>query len=121
MKGFLDAMGFELNRSKTKVLTRHTRQTVTGIVVNDRVSVPAAYRRELRQDIYYCRKFGVREHIRSRSEKKYLDLGEAGEVKYLMSLLGNRICPVRNTRRRLVYGGGRGGETLLKEYQGQAS
>lgn len=88
VKGYLGAMGFELNQSKTKVLTRHTRQSVTGIVVNDKVSVPSAYRRALRQDVYYCRKFGVQEHLKSRNVKKYLEMGAAGEVKYLMSLLG---------------------------------
>lgn len=88
VRGFLNAMGFELNRSKTKVLTRHTRQTVTGIVVNDKASVPASYRRKLRQEVYCCRKFGVQEHLKSRGEKKYLEMGKAGEIKYLMSLLG---------------------------------
>ena len=112
-------MGFELNRSKTKVLTRHTRQTVTGIVVNDSVSVPSAYRRELRQDIYYCRKFGVREHIRSRSEKKYLELGE---VKYLMSLLGKIGFVLSVTPGDVWFMEAEEAvKTLLKEYQGQAS
>lgn len=52
VKGFLDAMGLN-STVKTKVPPyqrdgdRHCGQR--------QVSVPAAYRRELRQDIYYCR------------------------------------------------------------------
>ena len=88
VKGFLGAMGFELNRSKTKILTRRTRQSVTGIVVNDKVSVPASYRKEVRQDVYYCMKFGVQAHLERRGEEKYLKMGPAGEVRYLTSLLG---------------------------------
>ena len=66
VNGFLGAMGFELNQSKTKVLTRHVRQTVTGMVVNDKVQVPLPYRRALRQEVYYCLKYGVKEHLRHR-------------------------------------------------------
>ena len=86
--GFLGAMGFELNRSKTKVLTRQERQTVTGIVVNEKLQVPSSYRRELRRDVHYCLKYGVQEHLKRRNERTYLDMGKDGETRYLMSLSG---------------------------------
>lgn len=88
VNGFLGAMGFELNQSKTKVLTRHVRQTVTGMVVNDKVQVPLPYRRALRQEVYYCLKYGVKEHLRHRGETAYLAMGEEGELRYLQSLCG---------------------------------
>ncbi len=46
--GFLRSMGFEPNLRKTRILTRGTRQVVTGLVVDERVRVPAPYRRRLR-------------------------------------------------------------------------
>ena len=86
--GFLRSMGFEPNQRKTRILTRGTRQTVTGLVVNDRVQVPAPYRRRLRQEIYYCLKYGAEEHLRRTGRDAYLKEGDAGVKRYLESLLG---------------------------------
>ena len=62
--GELGKMGFLLNGQKTRVRRQGQRQAVTGIVVNEKLSIPADYRRKLRQELYYCRKFGIREHLR---------------------------------------------------------
>ena len=59
----LYAMGFELNREKTVFAGSSQRQTVTGLVVNEKPDLPREKRRELRQEAYYCLKYGVREHI----------------------------------------------------------
>ncbi len=40
--------GYELNRSKVRILRQHQQQRVTGLVVNDRVNVPRRIRRKLR-------------------------------------------------------------------------
>ena len=37
---------------------------VTGLIVNEKENVPSYYRRKLRQEIYYCKKFGIEEHLR---------------------------------------------------------
>ena len=37
---------------------------VTGIVVNEKLSIPANYRRKLRQELYYCQKFGIAAHLK---------------------------------------------------------
>lgn len=88
VRGFLEAMGFELNPSKTKVLTRGSRQTVTGIVVNETLKVPSAYRRSLKQEIYYCMKYGVWEHLKRTGRQMEPEKREVEERKYLLSLLG---------------------------------
>lgn len=90
-EGFLNAMGFELNRKKTRVLSRASRQTVTGLVVNEKVQPSKEYRRKLRQEIYYCRKYGVKEHLRR------IGKGETGGRRYLQMLLG-KLRYVRLTR-----------------------
>ena len=77
----LKKMGFLLNEQKTRLQRPGQQQTVTGIVVNEKMSIPAAYRRKLRQELYYCRKFGIQEHLQK--------IGlEIPEDTYRMQLLG---------------------------------
>ena len=63
VKNYLYKMGFELNEQKTKVQRQYQRQIVTGIVVNEKPQVCREYRRQLRAEIYYCRKYGVGSHL----------------------------------------------------------
>ena len=77
----LKKMGFLLNEQKTKIQRPGRQQTVTGIVVNERLSIPTDYRRKLWQELYFCRKFGIREHLQK--------IGlEILEDTYRMQLLG---------------------------------
>ena len=77
----LKKLGFLLNEQKTKVQRPGQQQTVTGIVVNEKLSIPADYRRKLRQELYYCKKFGIQEHLQK--------IGlEIPEDTYRMQLLG---------------------------------
>lgn len=45
--------GFRINERKTRILRRASRQEVTGLVVNDRVSLPRHIRKKLRAAIHY--------------------------------------------------------------------
>ena len=77
----LKKMGFLLNEQKTRIQRPGQQQTVTGIVVNEKLSIPADYRRKLWQELYYCRKFGIQEHLQR--------IGlEVTEDTYRMQLLG---------------------------------
>lgn len=60
----LGKMGLLLNDKKTVAAHSGQKKIVTGIVVNEKPSVPAEYRRRLRQELHFCRKFGVEEHVR---------------------------------------------------------
>lgn len=60
----LRALGFFLNDRKTVLCPAGRRQTVTGLVVNEKVSVPREERRAIRQAVYFCRRFGVEDHLR---------------------------------------------------------
>ena len=77
----LKKMGFLLNEQKTRIQRPSQQQTVTGIVVNEKLSIPADYRRKLRQELYYCKKFGIQEHLQKIGLK-------IPEDTYLMQLLG---------------------------------
>lgn len=55
----LEKMGMELNEQKTRFINSNNRQTVTGLTVNEKLSVSADYKRALRQEIYYALKYGL--------------------------------------------------------------
>ena len=69
--------GFILNKEKTTFTTKGKRQTVTGIVVNDKLSTPANYRKAIRQQMHYINKFGIESHLAkietTESKSKYLE------------------------------------------------
>lgn len=77
----LKSLGLLLNENKTRIQRQGRQQLVTGVVVNEKPGIPAAYRRKLRQEVYYCQRFGVCEHL------KALDLA-ISEEDYLRHLLG---------------------------------
>lgn len=63
VKRQLRAMGFFPNDKKTVVARDGQKQTVTGVVVNDRPNISVTYRKKLRQELYYCKTYGVSSHI----------------------------------------------------------
>ena len=73
-------MGFELNEAKTHFVTNASRQTVTGLTVNEKINVNSDYKRKLRQEIYYSNRFGVK------SAADYLH--EPDAQKYYSRLMG---------------------------------
>lgn len=60
-KAMLEEMGFQLNEKKTRFVTNSSRQSVTGLIVNEKVTVPREYKRLLRQELYYWVKFERKE------------------------------------------------------------
>lgn len=56
--------GFTINVEKTRVFRSHQRQIVTGLVVNEKISVPREYKKKIRQEIYFIKKFGFYNHMK---------------------------------------------------------
>ena len=81
VKEQLKKAGFFANDRKTVLVKTGQRKTVTGIVVNDRANIPAAYRRKLRQELYYCKTYGVASHMARAGIP-------VGEETYLRQLMG---------------------------------
>lgn len=82
---WLSNMGFEINEKKTRFITNASRQTVTGLTVNEKVSVPSDYKRRLRQEVYYVGRFGIE------SAADYWN--HPDPMKYCQSLMG-KVCYV---------------------------
>ncbi|MTD42280.1 RNA-directed DNA polymerase [Erwinia sp. CPCC 100877] len=88
VQNFLFELGFTLNKIKTKQLSASQRQSVTGIVVNTKAQVPRSYRKKLRQEIYYCLKFGVRSHLIHQHTTSQPVLEQEEDQRYLQQLIG---------------------------------
>ena len=81
-RDILRSKGFALNEEKTRVLHREGQSMrVVGIVVNEKLQVSREYRRRVRQEVYYLRKYGM-------NAKDYRYSAEWGEEHYLWKLLG---------------------------------
>jgi RNA-directed DNA polymerase len=55
--------GFNINSKKTRVAYKNTRQEVTGIVVNSHLQVSKNKRKDIRQQVYYIKKYGLDSHL----------------------------------------------------------
>jgi hypothetical protein len=83
--------GFALNARKKKVLRRNQQQRVTGVVVNDRPSVPRADRRRLRAILHQCRNEGLAAAARGRDDFATWLRGEVAWVHAVQPELGARL------------------------------
>ena len=88
VKGELCKFGLFLKNRKTAVIPVTKRQTVTGIVVNEKINITKDYKKNIRQEIYYIKKFGLDEHLNR--------LGISDKQRYILSLKG-RIAFVLQT------------------------
>ena len=88
VKQELKKLGLFLKNRKTAVIPNTKRQTVTGIVVNEKINLAKEYKKKIRQEMHYITKFGLDEHLKR--------IGEADKKKYLLSIKG-RIAFVLQT------------------------
>ena len=88
VKQELKKLGLFLKNRKTAVIPNTKRQTVTGIVVNEKINLAKEYKKKIRQEMHYITKFGLDEHLKR--------IGETDKKKYLLSIKG-RIAFVLQT------------------------
>lgn len=73
--------GLFLNANKTVLVHEGQRKCVTGLVVNEKLGVPAAYRRRIRQEMHYISRYGLASHL-GRTENPL------SPAEYIRSLAG---------------------------------
>lgn len=61
--------GFFINTKKTKYMKKGCKQYVTGLTTTNGINVSKEYRKEIAEHIYYCRKFGVNDHLKRRIQE----------------------------------------------------
>lgn len=86
----VESEGFQLAPGKFRVTTIGQAHFVTGLSVSDPKAphVPRNFKRQLRQELFYCQKYGIAEHLNKVGEGTYqrgvnrID----GSIKYLASI-----------------------------------
>ncbi len=91
VKNELKKLGLFLKNRKTAVVPVTKRQTVTGIVVNERINLTKDYKKKIRQEMYYIRKFGIDEHLKKLeiSDKKTYLNSLKGRVVFVLQTIPN--------------------------------
>ena len=91
VKDMLLKRGFEVNEEKTKFITNSSSQRVTGLTVNEKVSIPRDYKRKLRQDIYYALKFGLADSAIRTGKNEFIKNGVLDREAYYKHLKGKAL------------------------------
>lgn len=89
VKELLLPLHFRLNYSKICVIKQNQQQCVTGIVVNEKIQVSNAYRKKIRQEMYYIKKYGLDSHLKkinsTNSKEEYLST-LFGKIMYVLQI-----------------------------------
>ncbi|MEO1269971.1 MAG: reverse transcriptase family protein [Myxococcota bacterium] len=83
--------GFFVNHSKFRVIRKHQRQQVTGIVVNDTLRIPRKERRRFRAILHNCRTHGLASQARGRQGFEDWLLGYASYIHMVHPSEGTRL------------------------------
>lgn len=79
--------GFLVNKDKTRLYKRTGKRIVTGICVTDRLSIPRDYKRKIKQEIYYIKKYGLLDHLsRIKSKKRHYCATLLGKICYWLQV-----------------------------------
>ena len=81
VRSMLFFKGFELNQKKTVFASSARQQRVTGVVVNEKPALSRQQRRQIRQEVYFAAKYGVKSSLRRRKIR-------LSPEEYLRSLMG---------------------------------
>ena len=89
VRKMLYKLNLKINNKKIHVISNSQQQNVTGIVVNNKIQVSSKYRNNIRQEIYYIKKFGLKEHLTKidyqKNPTKYLN-SLTGKINYVLSI-----------------------------------
>lgn len=96
VSGIIEECGFNINKKKTRFASYAGRQEVTGLIVNNnKISIPIHYIKKIRQELYYVKKYGLKEHREKVGfkNKYYKDhiLGKILFVRQVDSVKGEKL------------------------------
>jgi hypothetical protein len=80
--------GFIINESKTRLYQGKSKRIVTGIsVIEKEIKVPRDYKRKLKQELHFIKKYGLQSHITKKKirQQNYL-FSIAGKVNFWLSV-----------------------------------
>lgn len=82
---------FVVNEKKVRVHYQYHKQMVTGLVVNEKLSVPSKTKKYLRQQIYYSKKFGVDKNLQNQGLDKSNFKGHLYGLAYFIKMVEAEI------------------------------
>ncbi|MAP55129.1 MAG: reverse transcriptase [Altibacter sp.] len=83
----LRKIGLKLNNDKIILMKRNQRQTISGIVVNDKTQVPKYKRNSIRNEMFYIKKFGLNNHQKRTNQTRDNYLKHLiGKINYILML-----------------------------------
>ena len=81
----LKKIGLILNVDKTRFMPQSQPQIICGIVVNKKIQVPKYKRNQIRQEMYYIKKFDLKSHMERTKQKKDNYLKHLiGSINYIL-------------------------------------
>jgi RNA-directed DNA polymerase len=90
IKYTIHPMNLFLHPNKIKIIKQNQRQTITGIVVNEKPQVVFHKRNKLRQEMYYIIKFGIQTHMQNKNIKfKNYIQHLMGKINFILQLNPN--------------------------------
>lgn len=90
----LQKMGLYLNDKKTAIIRRGQKQSVTSLIVNEKISVSSDYKKRIRQEMFYCMKYGITDHltkIKCTDTKDVYVAKLLGRINYVISIEHNNL------------------------------
>ena len=83
--------GYEINENKVRLQYAHQRQEVTGLIVNEKLSVSPDLKNELKNAIYYCKKYGVSNHMRYIGCEKHFYKEHLYGIAYFIKMVDEQL------------------------------
>lgn len=81
---------FKLNKKKTRLMRKHRKQVINGLIVNQKINVEKTYRKKIRQEIYYIKKYGLASHMeKNKIHKSCYPEHLLGKLNFVMSIRKN--------------------------------
>ena len=91
VRKMLYKLGLQLNNDKIHAIYKSSNQNVTGIVVNEKPQLSSKYRKKIRQEVYFIKKYGLKSHLQKRNindTKKYLN-SLYGKILFVLQVNDN--------------------------------
>lgn len=72
IKAIIEDSGFDVNELKTRRYISNSKKVITGIqLVNNAMSLPTTYKKSLKQELYYIKKYGLDSHMSKKKIRKH--------------------------------------------------
>ena len=94
VRRMLYKLHLKINNNKIHVIYKNHNQSVTGITVNEKIQVCSRYRKKIRQEVYFIKKYGLESHLdkcNSKANKKTYINKLYGKILHVLNINDNDI------------------------------